>query len=116
MNTRQTILLTAISAFAGGFFAGLIFAPQTGRETRQRLVRTAQGSTRWLGEQLDAVEAKIGVLEQQIHKTTSQFTEKVRETAHHTVDQYVPSMPDDTKAWTVEREDLAHDLRRMPRK
>jgi gas vesicle protein len=113
MNTRQTQLLTAVAAFAGGFLAGVLLAPQSGREARRRIARTAQDSTRWVEDRLQTVETQLGALEQQIQAAGAQFGEKVQEVAAKTVEQYVPSLPDDSDL--LEKEDLTRDLRRMPR-
>ena len=116
MNTRQSQLLTAVVAFAGGFLAGVLFAPQSGREARRRIAETAQDSTRWMGERLQAVETQLGAVEQQIQAAGAQFGEKMRGAAGKAVDQYVPSVPDDADALQIDQEDVDHDLRHMPRK
>ncbi len=116
MNTRQTQLLTAITAFASGFLVGVLFAPQSGREARRRIAETAQDSSRWMGDRLQAIEAQLGALERQIHAASVQFGEKIRGAAAKAVDQHVPLLPEDTDAWKMDREDLTHDLRQMPRK
>ena len=116
MNTRQTQLLTAVTAFASGFLAGVLFAPQSGREARRRIAETAQDSTRWMGDRLQAIETQLGALERQIQAASAQFGEKMREAATRAVDQYVPSVPEDSDALKIDQEDLTHDLRQMPRK
>ena len=116
MNTKETLFLTAVAAFAGGFFAGMLLAPLSGRDARRRLAQTAQGSTRWVGDQLQSLEAQLGTLEQQIQTVSSQFGEKMRDAAKKAVDPYLPSFPEDAEAWKVDRKELTKDLRRMPRK
>ena len=116
MNTRQTALLTALTAFAGGFLAGMLFAPASGRDARRRIATSAQDSTRWLGDRLHDLEAQLGTLEQQIQQTGAQFSERVRGAAQKAVDPYLPTFPDEDTAWKVDRKELAKDLRRMPRK
>ena len=116
MNTRETLFLTAVAAFASGFFAGMLLAPSSGRDARRRLAQTAQGSTRWVGEQLQSLEAQLSVLEQQIQTASSQFGEKMRGAAKKAVDPYLPSFPDDAEEWKVDRKEVTQDLRRMPRK
>ena len=116
MNTRQNQLLTAVVAFASGFLAGVLFAPQSGREARRRIAETAQDSTRWMGEQLHAVEAQLGVLEQRIQAASAQFSEKIQGAANKAAEQYVPSASDDLDNLEIDQEDVAQDLRQMPRK
>ena len=48
MNTRASVLIAAASSFAGGFLLGLLVAPESGREARQRISQAAHGSTRWV--------------------------------------------------------------------
>ena len=116
MNTRETLFLTAIAAFAGGFFAGMLLAPSSGRDARRRIAQTAQDSTRWLGDQLQGLEEQLGSLEDQIQAVSAQFGQKMRGAAKKAVDPYLPSFPDDADAWKVERKEVTKELRRMPRK
>lgn len=115
MNTRQTQLLTAVAAFAGGFLAGVLLAPQSGREARRRIVQTAQDSTRWVEDRLQTIETQLGVLEQQMQAAGAQFGEKVREAATRTVEHYVPALSDDGDLLEMDQEDLTRDLRHLPR-
>ena len=116
MNTRQTQLLTAITAFAGGFIVGLLIAPQSGREARRRIAQSAQGSTRWIEDQLHSLEDQLGTLEQHIQSVSAQFGDKVRDVTHKAVDQYLPSFPEESNDWEMEGEDLERNLRHLPRK
>ena len=116
MNTRQTVLLTAVTAFASGFLAGMLFAPASGRDARRRIAASARGSTRWLGDQLQNLESQLGSLEQQIQTVGTQFSEKVRGVAKKAVDPYLPTFPEEEEQWKVDRKELTKDLRRMPRK
>ena len=116
MNTRETLFLTAVAAFAGGFLAGMLFAPASGRDARRRIAETAQDSSRWVGDRLQDLEAQLGTLEEQIQTAGSQFSEKMRGAAKKAVDPYLPSLPEDDEAWKVERKELTKDLRRMPRR
>jgi len=116
MTTRQALLLTAVSSFASGFLAGVLLAPYSGREARRRLVQTTQDSTRWAAGRLHDLEARLGTLEQQIHTAGTQLGDKMRETAHKAVDPYLPVLPEEDEAWKVERDELARDLRHLPRR
>ena len=116
MNTRETLFLTAIAAFAGGFFAGMLLAPSSGRDARRRIAETAQGSTRWVGDRLQDLEGQLGSLEEQIQAAGAQFSQKMRGAAKKAVDPYLPSFPEDDEAWKVDRKEVTKDLRRMPRK
>ena len=116
MNTKEALFLTAVAAFAGGFFAGMLLAPSSGRDARRRIAQTAHGSTRWVGDRLHSLETQLGALEEQIQTAGSQFGEKMRGAAQKAVDPYLPSFPEDAEAWKVDRKEVTEDLRRMPRK
>ena len=65
---------------------------------------------------MQTIETQLGALERQIHAASVQFGEKMRGAAAKAIDQHVPSLPEDPDAWKMDREDLTHDLRKMPRK
>jgi len=111
MNSRQSLLLTALASFAGGFVAGVLMAP----ESRRRLAAGAQGSARWVGHQMHAIEAQLTALEHQLNTISADLGERVRATTKEAFDPHVPSIPDE-EMWEFEGEDVARDLRRMPRK
>ena len=116
MNTRETLFLTAVAAFASGFFARMLLAPSSGRDARRRIAQTAYGSTRWVGDRLESLEAQLSTLEEQIQTATSQFGQKMRGAAKKAVDPYLPSFPEGDEDWKLDRKDLTQELRRMPRK
>lgn len=115
MNTRVSILLTAVAGFAGGLLAGLLLAPQAGRATRRRLAESARDSTHWMEEQFHAFEHQLAEVEHQLQEAGTHLTDRVRAATQDAVDQYLPSMPDD-ETWALGRDDLSRDLRHLPRR
>ena len=115
MNTRLAVLLTGLSSFAGGFILGLLVAPESGREARQRVSLAAHGSTRWMGDRLQELEGRLHEIEAQVQETGLHLSQRVREATGRTLDAYVPSVPNED-AWDIRREDLSRNLRRMPRR
>ena len=116
MNTSQTLLLTALTSFVGGFLAGLILAPASGEESRRRLARSAEDSTRWLGDRVKDLEVQLTAIEEQLQASGAQLGERLREAAQQAADPYVPGLADEDEDWEMSRKEIAKDLRRMPRK
>ncbi len=110
-DTQQTII-TGLLAFAGGFVAGILFAPESGAKTRERISREAQSQLRNLGKQLDGLEDRIDGLQKQVKEGGAQLGERVVDKAK----QVMSSVPDEAADFNVEANDVAKDLRRMPRK
>ena len=115
MNTRASILLTAVAGLAGGIALGLLLAPAAGRTTRRRLAKSARDSTHWMEEQYHALEHQLEEVEHQLQEASTHLTDRVRAATQSTLDQYLPSMPDD-EAWALGRDDVSRDLRHLPRR
>ncbi len=116
MQTRKDLFLTALFAFAGGFTAGLLCAPHSGRKSRDLIAARLQAESRRLEQQLHALEKQLAGLEAQVSETGREVSEKVRETAEKVVGQVSPNLPNDPEAWKVEGGELTSELRRMPRR
>ena len=110
-DTQQTIL-TGLLAFAGGFLAGVLLAPDSGSKTRERITKEAQSQLRNLGKQLDGLENRIDGLQKQVKEGGTHLGERVVDAAK----QVVSGAADEAADFTVEANDVAKDLRRMPRK
>ncbi|NBC17762.1 MAG: hypothetical protein GVY18_10655 [Bacteroidetes bacterium] len=108
MNAKSSMIVTAATAFVGGFFAGLFYASETGHTVRRRIADQAQHSTRWMEGRLHEVETRVQVMEQHLEDAGHEISDKLREAT----DRYVPRSSDE---WTVESGEMARDLRRMPR-
>ena len=108
-----SMTLVAASAFAGGYFSGLLLAPRTGRAARRRLTRQARASSKWLGGRVHALEAQLAALEQEIEALGHQFSAKVRAATHGAFNAFVPGFPD---GWGLERGEMARELRHLPRR
>lgn len=108
MNAKSSLIVTAATAFVGGFFAGLFYASETGHTVRQRIADQAQHSTRWLEDRLHHVETRVNVMEKHLEDAGHELSDKIREATDH----HVPRSSGD---WSVDSGDMARDLRRMPR-
>jgi gas vesicle protein len=126
LHIERTII-TGIVAFAGGLLAGILLAPDSGARTRKRIAKEAKSQLRNLGKQLDGLENRIEGLQKQVKESGSQFGERVvdaaRQAGSHLGDkvadaakQAVASAEKVEEAFHVEPNDVAKDLRRMPRK
>lgn len=110
-DTQQTII-TALLAFAGGFVAGILLAPESGSKTRKRIGKEAQSQLRNLGKQLDGLEDRIDGLQKQVKEGGAQLGERVVDKAK----QVIAGVAEEAADFSVEANDVAKDLRRMPRK
>ncbi|RMF53896.1 MAG: YtxH domain-containing protein [Bacteroidetes bacterium] len=116
MATNRNLFTTALLAFAGGLAAGLLFAPESGRTSREKLAARIRAERRRLERQIQALEEQLGHLEEQIVSAGHEMGERVREAAHRAEEQITPDLPDDPEAFKVDDEEMAQDLRRMPRR
>lgn len=121
-STRDT-LLTAVVAFAGGFLAGILLAPDSGAKTRERIADEAKARMRRLEGRLDSLQEQLAGLDDAVKNTASdlsrrvkaastQVGQKFRDATHQAVDV----LPTDADAFHVDPGDVTGDLRRMPRK
>jgi gas vesicle protein len=109
MNAKSSLLVTAATAFVGGFFAGLFYASETGHTVRRRIADQAQHSTRWMEARLHEVETRVHVMEEHLEEAGHEISDKLREATG----RYVPRAEED---WTVQQGEMTRDLRRMPRR
>lgn len=114
MNDQKNLLVTAIAAFAGGLLAGMLYAPRSGKQTRQVIGRKVREQTRWVEERVHNLEQKLEGVEEQISKLKADVTERVRDVTQKTVEHYVPDVSKDSAEWDVEKNDVTDDLSRMP--
>lgn len=115
MKRTTHLLATAVSAFAGGYLAGLLFAPQSGRKARQAIASQARAQTDRLEAQLHALEEQLIAVEQQLEESGYAFSERVRGAAQRTLDHYLPTFDEAADEWKLRRGEVTRDLRRMPR-
>lgn len=103
------------TAFAGGLVAGYLLTSRSGRPFRVGTVGKIAVPGPWIESRLEDVERQLAVLESQLAATGAEFSDRVREATRQVVDQVVPVVPEDPDAWKVDGEELAQDLRFMPR-
>ncbi len=110
-------LITAVSAFAGGILAGMLLAPESGKENRRRVAARMKEQSRKIEQQLNELEEKYHDIEKEVVATSHDIADKLRDKTYQTVDHYLTSVPDDAdKEWGIEGEDVAQNLKRIPRK
>lgn len=112
MADLQRTVITGLLAFAGGFLAGILLAPESGAKTRKKIAKEAQSQLRGLGKQLDGLETRIEGLQKQVRETGTHLGERVVDAAK----QVVTTVTEEAAEIRVEANDVARDLRRMPRK
>ncbi|MBO6577299.1 MAG: YtxH domain-containing protein [Rhodothermales bacterium] len=105
--------MTGVVAFAGGVVAGILLAPQSGAETRERLSDEARSRLSRIDGQLDGLEKRLAEVSAHLREASHDLGERVK---HSTVDQVLPDVPEDPEAFEVDRDEVASDLRHMPRK
>lgn len=116
MSTTSKFI-TAVSAFAGGIIAGMLLAPDSGRENRRRVAEKMKEQSRRLEEQIGELEDKYRDIEKDVVESGQEIADKLRDRTYKTVDHYLTSVPDDAdKEWGIERDDVAQNLKRMPRR
>jgi gas vesicle protein len=106
-------LLTGLVAFAGGMMAGVLLAPQSGAETRGKITDEARVQLKRMEGQLEGLEKKLADVTSQVIETSGEVSEKIRGA---TVDQVLPELPEDPEAFKIAADELAGDLRHMPKK
>lgn len=114
MKATTKLVLTAAAAFAGGYAAGLLTAPQSGSRLRRVVARQVGVPTRWVEARFHEIERQLVTLEHQLMATSADLSERLREATHRAVDFYVPSMPEAASNWEVKDTEVTGDLRRMP--
>ncbi len=121
-STRDT-LLTALAAFAGGLLTGILIAPDSGARTRERIADEARARMKRLEGRLDSIQEQLSGLDDVLGRKTADLTRRARQvgeqvsarvrSAAHEAGSVVPDDPD---AFHVDSGEVAHDLRRMPKK
>lgn len=106
-----TSLFAILAAAAGGYVVGLLTAPRTGAETRERLTKEAGVQTQKAEAQLRRLERKLKDLE----ATIADRAQTLRKEAGDAVDDVLHGI-EVGDGWNATDEDISEDLTRMPRK
>jgi len=115
MSAKRDLLLIAAAAMVGGFVAGLLYAPHTGRELRRRIGRQAEASARWMEDSVHLLEERFHTLERRVEALAASWAARVQEATEETLDEYVPLHEDEATEWSLEKDEMTGELRRMPR-
>jgi gas vesicle protein len=116
-----TRVLSAAFAFAGGVVAGILMAPRSGVETREMLAEEARGQLKTISKQLRNLETQVNGLVDQMRSASDDLGQKVKHATDDlgqkvkqaTVDHVVPEVPE---SFDVNDNEVASELRHMPRK
>lgn len=112
-NVASRILVTAVSTFAAGLAVGLLISPHSGSENRRLIASRVKEQSKKLEDQLKDIEARFEDLEKHIVETGTEVTERLKSSASDAINQF---KGDDVDDWSVDKTEVAADLKRMPRK
>lgn len=112
MKRNTNWIVTAVAAFAGGYLAGMLFAPQSGRDLRRSIASRASEPAHWMEGRLHEIERQLSELERELRATSAEFGDRLREATQRAVSHYVPENPE---PWRVERSEVTRELPGLPR-
>ncbi len=112
MNTKQSMLLSGVMAFMGGFIAGWALSTEKGKELRRNMSAQAHQTSNWMETRLHHIEDRIHRLEGRLHQASEGFAEKVKDATERATEHLVPTPPEE---WDVESNEVTRELRRLPR-
>lgn len=117
MNSSLSKATVVVIAFTTGFVSGVLFAPQSGKNTRRRIADEAREQLKAAESQLEAIEEQLAELNTRVQETGKDLSGKIRQAASETVDEYIPDLADGVEDWSEGGEDeVVRDLRNMTRK
>lgn len=115
MIGNKKIWMMAAGAFVGGVTAGIVIAPQSGRDLRKGVAVRATQQLGWMEERLRGIEEQLRELEHQLAASGSQIGDRLRERTVRAVDQVLPTLPDAADAWRLGHDEVTRELRNLPR-
>ena len=117
MKSSLSYATLVATAFAAGFVSGILFAPQSGKNTRKRIADEAREQLKAAESQIDAIEEQLAELNGRVQETGKELSGKIRQAANEAVDSYIPDLADGVENWSEGgEEDVVKDLRNMTRK
>ncbi len=106
MNRQGSNIIVALAAFLGGVSLGLLWAPRSGRDTRDQLATHARTSGNW-------IEAQVKEANSKIRATGEEIAGKIRMATQEVVDQIIPDLATDSEEWDQAYVDAARAVRKM---
>jgi len=117
MKSSLTQATVVVMALATGFITGILFAPQSGKNTRRRIADEARGQLKAVESQLETIEEHLAEMNDRVQETGKELSGKIRQAAHDAVDEYIPDLADGVENWSEGAEkEMVKDLRNMTRK
>ncbi len=110
---RISILVGGAAALAAGAFAYYL-TTQKGGAFRRDVQQRARESSMWLREQQRELHDGFDRIEDQIARLGDEMRERLDEIRRQASEAVQPQI--DLENWTLERGDLQHDLRGLPRR
>lgn len=123
-SLKTSQIITALSAFAAGFAAGMLYAPQSGEKLRAQIADQARTQLRQAENRLKELESRMRTLEQRLvnaglqlrERVRNQVSERMRNVADQTRDTILPALDDAADALRLDENEVSRDLRHMTRK
>jgi gas vesicle protein len=115
-NSSIPLIVTAVSGFALGVVAGMLFAPESGDKLRARIANEAREQLRQAEARLKTMEGHLRTLDERVASARQQVTQRVRNAAEHARTTLLPTLDAAADALKLEERELSRDLRHMTRK
>ena len=106
-------MMTGLIAFAGGIATGILLAPSSGSETREKIGQQAQAQLGKMERRMKELEKQIEHMAESVKDSSASVLGEVKEAA---ASQTLPDVPSDPEAFQVGEDEVAGDLRHLPRK
>lgn len=116
MRHAANTLIVGLTAFAGGLIAGLLIAPESGEKSRRRLAAAARQQIDRLEGQVRTLERRLHEMEDDVRSSGRDIADRVRTATADAAHAVLPDLGDEDEPWELGRQDVAHSLRRMPRR
>ncbi|MEZ4701609.1 MAG: YtxH domain-containing protein [Rhodothermales bacterium] len=115
-NAPLSHVVTALTGFALGVAAGLLFAPESGEKLRQRLADEAREQLRQAEARLRDLESQLKSLDDRLSTVGQGVSDRVRATAGQARDAILPALDEAAEQVTLEEKEVSRDLRHMTRR
>lgn len=118
MRSSRTLshLASALSGFALGVAAGMLFAPQSGEQLRNRIASEARDQLRQAEARLRDMEKQMRSLDERMAAAREQVGHRVRNVADQARETVLPSIGDAAHQAAIDEKELGQDLRHLTRR
>lgn len=116
MNDRFSNIVTVVAAFTAGLCAGLMIAPESGRNLRRRISDEAKAQLKTAEDKLEMVESQLAKVNEQIQAAGKDLGDKVREAAQDAADELIPDLAKSAEDWDLTKDEMERELRNLSRR